>query len=380
MAGSKHHTIPRFLQKGFASRIERSKKKEKVFVIQYLKDANEGREESTRNTMASRYYYGRGETSADDGMTQFENSFLTPRIRALRDGSSISNREIAELVAHFSIRPKPIRETFTAISKEFLEKMGGLVADAAMWGKAFEQMPSDFLAGIFQDRLSKIDPDSEDGRRLKSMENEGFNLAKLGELAADLGTSTMEDAVSREAMSSIASSVLADALRIDDSILEASIKDGHVRSIKDHVAPDKRVEVFEGFNWEIQNCDFDLILGDSGVLYISREVQKIVPFCDLNDIIAVFLPISSNQLLRGFRTAGERMERFSAEVNAEIASCSHDEFIASSENGGLDQLIPLIRSHGSSLSTAAELNTAIEDIRRSLLDGTAFSRDEYGKY
>ncbi|MFM9903041.1 MAG: hypothetical protein ACKVQJ_00550 [Pyrinomonadaceae bacterium] len=372
MAGKRHHIIPRFLQKGFASRIEDSTKNEKVFVIQYLRGKDAGREESTRNTMASEHYYGKGEASADDEMTDFENEFLTPRIQALRDGASISPREIAELVAHFSIRPKLIRETFASMSKQFLGEMGDVMADTSLWNQAFENMPPEFVADLFQDLPSKIDADSEEGHMLKKLEASGFDLGKLGEMAASLTNLMMEDSDSRAAMSSITSSTLSEALTIEDVTLKASIKEGHVRSIKDQVVPERRVELFEQFTWEVQNCDFNLILGDCGVFYISRKEEQIVPFCDLGDVLAVFLPLSSGLLLRGFLPPIERMDEFKVGVNAEIAKCSYDEFVACSEKEEFAQLIPLIRSHDTASSGASELKETIEELRRNILDGTVF--------
>jgi hypothetical protein len=376
MAGNKHHIIPRFLQKGFASRIDKPNKNEKVFVFQYLKDAKAGREESTRNTMASRHYYGKGETSADDEMTTFENEFLKPRIQALRDGSSISTREIGELVAHFSIRPKLVREAFTSMSKQFMVEMREMMGDTSIWSQAFENIPPEFLGELFNDLPSKVDPDSEEGERLRRLEAAGFDLGQFGQFAATFMKATMDDPDSREALTSIASSTLSNAMTVEDEVIETSIKNGHVQSIKDQVIPEKRIEVFEQFTWEIQQCDFDLILGDCGLFYISRNQAGIVPFCDLGDVLAVFLPISSRILLRGFRSPDEQFERFNAGVNAEIAKCSHDEFIASSEKEEFNQLIPLIRGFDPSSSAMEELNEAIQGMRRDIMDGKVFSKDQ----
>jgi hypothetical protein len=376
MAGKRHHIIPRSLQKGFASRVERKKNKNaKVFVVQYLKGKNAGREESTRNTMASENYYGKGEASADLGMTDFENEFLAPCVQSLRDGAEISGREIAELLAHFSIRPKLIREAFTSMSKQFMEELSGMIGDKSIWSQAFESMPSEFLGELFDDLPSNVDPESEDGKKLILLEEAGFDLGQLGQFAAAFMEASMDDPESREALTSIASSTLSKAMTVEDGVIETSIKKGHVQSIKNQVVPEKRVEFFEQFTWEIQECDFDLILGDCGLFYISRKQAGIVPFCDLDDVLAVFLPISSRLLIRGFRSADEQIERFNAAVNAEIAKCSHDEFIASCEKEEFNHLIPLIRGYDPSFSGMEELNEAIEGMRRDIMIGKIFSKD-----
>jgi hypothetical protein len=114
MAGSRHHVIPRFLQKGFASRIE----DKKVFTYQYRKGL-EPAERSTKDLGVERHFYGRnGEPNVDDKITLLEDLYYVPLLERLRAKSSqtgvvlVDEPLVADFISHLCTRTKNFRESF----------------------------------------------------------------------------------------------------------------------------------------------------------------------------------------------------------------------------------------------------------------------------
>lgn len=69
MAGSRHHVIPRFLLRGFASRVtSKANKKENIFVWVHSK-GKAPYECNIVNVGVEREFYGQGAQSVDDEIT-----------------------------------------------------------------------------------------------------------------------------------------------------------------------------------------------------------------------------------------------------------------------------------------------------------------------
>lgn len=70
MAGVRHHILPRFLLKGFASRVDN----QKAFTWVCRKDGSPF-EASTRDVSVEKYFYGKeGNISADEEITAIEKN------------------------------------------------------------------------------------------------------------------------------------------------------------------------------------------------------------------------------------------------------------------------------------------------------------------
>ena len=114
MAGTRHHIIPKFLQKGFASEIQ----KDKVFTWMYRKGADPCRL-ATTNIGVKEHFYGRnGEPNADDKITLLEKSQYAPLLERLRTKSDkagvvvVDEPLIADLISHLCTRTKNFRASF----------------------------------------------------------------------------------------------------------------------------------------------------------------------------------------------------------------------------------------------------------------------------
>src|SRR5688572_19177912 len=121
MAGQRHHILPRFLLKGFASRTDG----QKAFTWVYRKEGDPF-EASTRDVGVEKHFYGKaGETDVDGRITAIETQYanLVDDLRTRKAGE-VSHLPVAELVTHLWVRTKHLPDSLR-LSSEFLF--------AAMW-------------------------------------------------------------------------------------------------------------------------------------------------------------------------------------------------------------------------------------------------------
>ncbi len=121
MAGKRHHTIPQFLLRGFAS----SQRGDETKVWMYRK-GKPGVELNIVNVAVEQYFYGKpDETDLDERITDLEDD-LAPLVESLRDGSGtvglISDDRIPFLVAHLSFRTRHLRESAIGVMDSFMGK------------------------------------------------------------------------------------------------------------------------------------------------------------------------------------------------------------------------------------------------------------------
>lgn len=121
MSGKRQHILPRFLQKGFASRIQ----DEKIFTYVYRKGGRHF-ETTVENVGLENYFYGKpGEISADEEITKIEGGYaqLTTVLRNEPDGTRVADLPVANFVAHLTIRTKQLREFFRESAEYLLDEI-----------------------------------------------------------------------------------------------------------------------------------------------------------------------------------------------------------------------------------------------------------------
>jgi hypothetical protein len=363
MAGKRHHIVPKFMQKGFASREEG----DTAWTWLYHKNIAKPREISITDSIVSEHFYGKGEQSADAAITEFERTKLAPLVNGLRRGNypvREINQEIAGLVAHLSIRTKLIRKGFEGVSEKFLNGLGGILGDDELLGNAIANQPDSFIKEQFDEVLSCPTTLPGAAEALAAMEELGVSKEEISSVIVGLVREQLNDPESRRQMAEGIGEFFNELFSAPNPLIAESIRDGHVKGLKAAVAPLARVEVFERFEWSIQVCDFDLILGDSATIFESRSHNTLVPFCDLVDITTVLLPISTHQLLIGSEKPGVQMN-VTPNINHAIARCSYEQFVGNSNiHIGL---IDRIGMEGLPISEAeidAELNQIRENMKK----------------
>lgn len=121
MSGKRHHFLPQFLLKGFASR----KKGKQTYCWVYPATSNP-REDNVKNVGFEGYFYGNPEESeADAAITKAEDRYanFANELRETPATGRISSQQAAELAVHISIRTRHIRSTFSSAAANFLRKI-----------------------------------------------------------------------------------------------------------------------------------------------------------------------------------------------------------------------------------------------------------------
>lgn len=364
MAGKRHHIIPQFLQKGFASRIEG----ETVWLWHYFKGASDAKEISTRDAIVSEHFYGRGEFNADPVITEFEGSRLSPLVEGLRNGSVDPNNDVplvAAFIGHFCIRTKNIRKSFESISERFLGGMGEIFRDENLIWDAVASQPDSSFAEYIHEALedSPIPTDA----LFKNLEEEfGVTPDDVTSLLTMLMREQLSSEELRTELREGVASALSDLPTPIESVISNSIKDGHVKSLKESVVPDVWAKAFEKFNWNIQDCNFEVILGDSGTVFRSSKYNSWVSLCEPDDIEIAALPLSRDKILIG-RASANAEETLGPEINAAIASCSCEQFLSSTNSKEIKSLIDLIGT-SPEFMTDEQIAVELDDIRANLKD------------
>jgi hypothetical protein len=317
MAGTRHHTVPKFLLKGFASRTEGNK----VFTWMYRKEGKP-REISTKDIGVEEHFYGRkGETNADDEITLLETSLYAPLLEKLRKKSPQSGVVevderllIADLISHLSTRTRNFR-------KSVYESTDYLIA-------ALDNYFADF--SNIENFLLKYPAQSQKHLRLKSLL--GSNTNFLDSKKTKIKTS----------LESFFTSIKSELPRI--------IKESHNTTLKEMPVSKIRAAAYGQMRWFLFSYNEpSVILGDSGCLFEIAEAKNYKIFNDKKDTLKqAFLPIASNKVLIGTVSGNPKLDR--KKLNQAIAKCSEGFFVYSKNSERMTKLIPVIGTESKIIS------------------------------
>lgn len=320
MAAIRQHILPRFLLKGFASRIQGKE----IYTWVY-KQEQEPFETNIINIGVEKYFYGGdGELSVDDEITDFEGNYapLIDELRSYKGTKEISHHRIPNLIAHLMIRTKHIRESFRESTEFLTDKILEYFSDfnnikAAMLSKP--EMIRDYMEKGFKDHPI-----------LKPYENLIWPLLpKLFIRLLDNNKDEMEKL----------SKLYFETIK---KIAPKALKEGHIKGLSQSLTPELRVEDYKRLQWFLYNTCELIILGDTGCLF---EIKDKIRFKSINmdrdKIINIFLPISERQIIIG--TSHPTIPDIEINViNENIAKCSREFFICSKKYQHLTSLHSLI--------------------------------------
>ena len=131
------------------------------------------------------------------------------------------------------------------------------------------------------------------------------------------------------------------------SLLPNAVRDGHIKSLAKHPAPETRSEGYQSLNWFVREVAEPLILGDIGCLFEIAGERRFKPFDDKGDkIVNVYFPIASRKLLLG-TSHSAAFDVDVSDVNEATSKCSYECFVCfelstandalSHSNRGLDR-------------------------------------------
>jgi hypothetical protein len=108
-----------------------------------------------------------------------------------------------------------------------------------------------------------------------------------------------------------------------------AVRDGHIRTLAKHPAPEPRSEAYQSLNWCVREVADPLILGDIGCLFEIAGERRFKPFDDKGDkIVNVYFPIASRKLLLG-ASHSPAFDLDVGHVNRATSKCSYEYFVCS---------------------------------------------------
>jgi hypothetical protein len=339
MAGSRHHFIPRFLQKGFASHTSNKG----VFTWVYRKALAPFNSNIINVGVEGNFYTKEQDSTLDDLITEAEGLFNT-LIASLRADKprSLTDINISRLIAHLETRTRHLRENFVQTGESLLSEMLDFVSD--------EDAFVEYMIRKIQD-----DPSFLRKALAEAFENQGIPSSLL-DLAMHLSMPLVPTLMQNQR--SGFSNLVAALRTIMPVILRESAKTGHIKALTSSIAPEPRVKRYQQLTYRLAHIDTPIILGDSIVLFEVEGNRKYKAWLDNNDVlIAVYLPVDSDKLLIG--SINNKSISVPHDIREAIASCSLEYFIASEKSPSNEILSTQIGSNAMML-TRVEMDDSLK--------------------
>jgi len=120
VSGIRHHFQPRFLLKGFSSKIVRNE----YYCWEYKKNTVPS-ERNITNVGVQKRFYDDGNSEIDYAITKEESNFasIINKLRKIKDKQIINSKEISPFIAHLEIRTRHLRESFLDLSNILFVEM-----------------------------------------------------------------------------------------------------------------------------------------------------------------------------------------------------------------------------------------------------------------
>lgn len=348
MAGIRHHILPRFLLKGFASRVAG----QEVFTWVYRRD---GRvfETNIVNVGVEKYFYGKdGELNVDDEITDIERGFaiLLDQLRRKESGQEISDHKIPDFVGHLSSRTKHLRDSFIETSGELTSILTDYLADQVnfrTWILEYYKRHPEVMRKALDDALRKMQLTRPQRTLLKQ------RMLKM--LRPEVVVAQMDKDISQYAF-------LFSAL--GPMLLEripTIVKEGHIKALAKSLIPEPRVEDYRKLNWFVVKADKPLVLGDVGCLFEVAAKKKFISSSGKEDDLRnIYLPISTDTLVVGATSPTVPQIDFQA-INENFVKCSRDFFVSRESSSELQKLLTVLGTEAEILSKA-EIEQIIREV------------------
>lgn len=310
MSGKRHHILPKFLLKGFASR----KKSGEIFTWVYCSKRKKIYDNNIKNVSVDTHFYGKeGELEADTEITNVERKYsvLIDDLRNKTYSSDVVEVEetlIPDFIAHLSIRTKHLRDSMHESTNIFLSEMEKSLHDSRNFSK---------LKKVILNKLKSEKPNS----LVQLLLSEGSNF--LDNKDSDI------------------KKLFSDFIQTFKSQLPEAIRENHIKALAESTTPEVRANMYQGLRWFIFSSNNPFILGDTGCLFEINGSRKFKAFHDGTDKIQrVFLPIASHQILIGYDSKISKINTNA--INEAIAKSSREFFICSEYSESYKNLLPLI--------------------------------------
>lgn len=340
MSGRRHHFIPQFLQRGFASH---SSGKDFYTWVYRKGDINPFNSNIRNIGMEGDFYSEDKETVLDDKITDVEYEFgiFVNELRKAEFSTKVDKSKAAKLIAHLEVRTKNIRINFRNAGTHLINEMINFLEDTANCERFVRNQVKTQVKEMIDEELKK--------------RNVPRNLLPIARIKlAPLIEQQIPEMIKHIGL------MMKYMREHIHELFDNSAKSGHIKALTNSHTPPIKVSVYEKLNYEIISTgDIKIPLGDSGVIFNIDGEQKFKPFYEKGaKLHAVILPISTTRILIG------SIKGYSININelpSAIAACSLEYFITNEESIENDNLSKIIAKNTAILTTS-EIDEILSDL------------------
>lgn len=356
MAGKRHHFIPQFLQRGFASPGETHNAwvfhKERPPFNTTIKNIG----------LEGQFYALEGNTSVDDKITNIEGALaaFVAKLRRAEDGTIVDSERAAELITHTLLRTRHVRQNFQRTNEELLVRTYSALADPETLIKVMEHhiQQDDNLSRLLREmlalQLTNTVPAEHIEQAIETLLPHFLERARA-EIPAEIRRTAKQQAKSLK---------MEGRLALESPLLKESIKNAHLKALGHTSKPNARQLELSELNFRIRKFNQgEIILGDSVAIYGVKAERRVAPLNDTTmPMMGVLLPLDPETCLIGY--SEEPCECFSTaeSIRKSIAQCCLEFFIAHRDSPENHQLLSDIGTN-SHLLSKGDINEIMKDLQ-----------------
>lgn len=362
MAGKRHHFIPQFLQRGFASHVITRVNKVDDYNAWVFRKSGAAFNTNIKNiALEGQFYNQDGDTFVDDTITDAEgplSSFVT-KLRIADDGTVVDSQNAANLLMHISVRTRHLRQSLKEFGGQIMGRVFSTLSDANVLERKYLEYVHanpEFVVDTIKEQISEVlaragVPEGDRAQMIEHLLPSMLEAAAQADIASAVGTMARSVAIANE------------NLHDDPSKIEATAKNGHLRALRRSLAPPKKLKLLSDLRYHIHKfAEGDIILGDSGAVFAVGSARGVVPFFDsLDPVRAALLPLDPETCLVGVSDGAEGIFVNSEAVRKHVSECSLEYFLA---NKTSDENLALVSRIGTSahLLTDEEVEGVISEM------------------
>lgn len=305
MAKKRHHYIPQFLLRRFASRTGRSCK----WVWQF-RDGDSPKEIVTKDAAVSRFFHGTDGIGLEDGLARLESDHARV-LRALDSGADPEtfSESLRTLAWFLAVRTRAFRKQLTQVVSCGMQN---LAASGSQATQAFERELQSNFPKHLQVYLETLPQDQRSWLAVL-LQDESVYAAFHAHVYASL-------AHVPEWVHRMCEDIASDALN--------TVESGHLRALNQLAARALPPDEFRVPRWSLLHCQHHgVVLGDSVVVAEGPEGAWGVLKQSSTDFRSIYIPVSPELVVVGHHGSGSKF-LLPDELNVESVRLSWDTFFA----------------------------------------------------
>lgn len=312
MAGTRHHILPRFLLRGFASHTVGNE----TYAWVYRASREPFNSNVTNIAVEGHFYTYEDRSDVDDAITAAEGDFAQAieALRTFRSAEAIPPRLLGALIAHLEARTAHLRANFEDLVNAIFNRTMDFIEDHDAFKRfillRFQREPETLVGPLREEIRARGVPDGATDLLVALLHPhlESFVESILPGLTAEFSSALRRIKSERP------------------NLLRAAARNGQLRALEQAVAPSIKVAQYEQLSYSVIECAEGLPLGDSAVVFEIDADRRYTTFLSADDrLLSAYLPIATNLLLCG------HVETFNPKTHAlpeAVARCSREYFVA----------------------------------------------------